>query len=53
MKRPPTDLKFLETIYEMYYDAFVSFRDEPPSRSAKNYVPSAIPGQAAMALKFS
>jgi hypothetical protein len=39
MKRLPTDLKLLDTIYRTYYDAFASYSDKSPNRSSKIYVP--------------
>lgn len=42
MKHPPTDLKLLEHIYNAYYDTFVSFSRDNPSRGTKVYVPIQI-----------
>ena len=39
MKRLPTDLQLLDTIYGMYYDDFASYSDKTPNRSSKIYVP--------------
>jgi hypothetical protein len=40
MKKLPTDIQILKTIYEMYYDDFVSYdKNNNKSRSSKMYVP--------------
>ena len=49
MKRLPTDLQLLDTIYSMYYDAFASYPESSPKRSSKIYVPIDID---AIARKF-
>jgi len=41
MKRPPTDLKILNTIYDYYYDSYVDFRlnNKEPESVTNVYVP--------------
>jgi len=39
VRRLPTDFEILNAIYERYYETFVSFTKEEPSRSAKILVP--------------
>ena len=39
MKILPTDLQILNTIYNKYYDKFVSFSKKDSDRSAKNFIP--------------
>ena len=46
MKRLPTDLQLLDTIYRTYYDTFASYSEASPKRSSKNYVPIDIEGIA-------
>jgi len=35
----PTDLKILNTIYEHYYDTFISFSKSDSGRSSKIFIP--------------
>lgn len=49
MKRLPTDLQLLDTIYRSYYDFFASYSEASPKRSSKIYVPIGI---EAVARKF-
>lgn len=39
MKRPPTDLKILEEIYNRYYEDFAAYTRDSPNRDTKVYVP--------------
>ena len=39
MANLPTDLEILNLIYDQYYDQFVDFSKDNPTRSAKIYVP--------------
>ncbi len=39
IKKVPTDLKILSTIYDRYYDTFKAFSAENKTRSTKVYVP--------------
>ena len=38
-KKIPTDLQILEAIYNDYYETFITFNKENPSRRTKIYVP--------------
>lgn len=49
MKRLPTDLQLLDTIYRAYYDTFAGYSEASPKRSSKIYVPIDI---EAIARKF-
>lgn len=50
-KRLRTDRDILRTIYDRYYDDFVSFERNPKTRETKNYLPIDIPA-VAQALKM-
>lgn len=39
MKRLPTDLELLNTIYDMYFDEYASYVEGKSTRRSKNYVP--------------
>lgn len=43
MKKSPTDLQILDSIYERYYDVYAAYSEENGSRSSKIYVPIDIP----------
>ena len=42
MRKLPTDLKILNSIYGAYYETFASYSKEQPTRSSKIYVPIEI-----------
>jgi hypothetical protein len=46
MSRTPTDLQILNTIHDRYYDEYVRFDEDSPSRSSKIFVPIDIEGIA-------
>ena len=39
MKRIPTDLKILTSIYDRYYGVFSAYEEDPSSRNSKTFVP--------------
>lgn len=43
MKKLPTDLEILNMIYKMYFDKYISFKQESPNRLKKAFVPIDIP----------
>ena len=39
MKKPPSDVKFLRAIYNLYHEEFLKYENDSSIRSGKNYVP--------------